>query len=154
MRSFDHPLVSELLADRRPLVLPLHQFIPVVFGDFPGNKFPQRRDIQHDAIVQIWREVEVRSPLELIVEVVQFGEQVFLLLDLAFQLLRRRSGVACRRKLTAQVVQAQLLQPDFRLDVVDQRLEQDVFIQPVIVQPQPVVLLARLQQPVDRRFAA
>src|SRR5262249_7644197 len=40
------------------------------------------------------------------------------------------------------------------LDVVDQRLEQDVLVEAVVVEPEGVALLARLHQPVDRCLSA
>ena len=56
--------------------------------------------------------------------------------------------------LGAERLEAALFQADLRLDVVQQRLEEDVLVEPVVVEPEGVVLLRRLEQPVDRGLAA
>jgi hypothetical protein len=63
---FYQPLLPRLLADRRLLVLAVHEVVPVRLGFLPGDEFPERGDVQDHAVVEIGFEVEVRRPAELL----------------------------------------------------------------------------------------
>jgi hypothetical protein len=45
--------LAKLLSDRRPLVFAVEEFIPVVFGLLPWDEFPEGRNVQDDAVVEI-----------------------------------------------------------------------------------------------------
>src|SRR5262245_42416237 len=45
-------------------------------------------------------------------------------------------------------------QPNLRFHVVDQCLEEEVLVEPVVVEPESIVFLGGLKQPVDRGLAA
>ena len=68
-----------MLADRGPLVFAFEQFFPVLLGNFPWDEFVERGDVQDDAIVEVRFEMQIRRPPQLVLEVPQFGEEVFLL---------------------------------------------------------------------------
>ena len=67
-----------MLADGGPLVLAFEEFVPVFLGLFPRDEFLERGNVQDDAIVEIGFEMQVRRPTQLVLEVPQFGEEVFL----------------------------------------------------------------------------
>ena len=98
--------------------------------------------------------MEVRRPAELDLEVPEFGEEGVLAVDVLVELLGPLGGGAEGGLLGPQLVEAGLLLADLRLDVVEQGLEEDVLVEPVVVDPEGVVLLRRLEQPVDRGLAA
>ena len=78
----------------------------------------------------------------------------FLALDVLVELLGPLGGGTEGGLLGPQRVEAGLLQADLGLDVVEQGFEEDVLVEPVVVEPEGVVLLRRLEQPVDRGLAA
>jgi hypothetical protein len=45
--------MAKLLADRRPLVFTLEEFVPIALGLFPRDEFPERGNVQYNAIVEI-----------------------------------------------------------------------------------------------------
>jgi hypothetical protein len=67
----------KLLSDRGPLILTCQQRIPIFLGLFPQHKPMQRGDVQNDAVVEVGVEVKVGRPSELVLEISQFGEEVF-----------------------------------------------------------------------------
>jgi hypothetical protein len=75
---FDQTLLTQLFADGGPLVFACHEFIPVFLGFFPRDEFPERGDVQDDAIVEVGFEMQVRRPPPLVLEVPQFGEEILL----------------------------------------------------------------------------
>ena len=91
---------------------------------------------------------------ELVLEVPEFGEERLLAVDVLVELLGSLGGGAEGGLLGPQLVEAGFLQADLGLDVVEQGLEEDVLVEPVVVEPEGVVLLRRLEQPVDRGLAA
>ncbi len=58
----DEPLLPQLLGDGRPLVLAVHEVVPVGLRLLPGDEFPEGGDVQHHAVVEVGFEVEVRRP--------------------------------------------------------------------------------------------
>jgi hypothetical protein len=87
-RLFYQPLLTQLLADRRPLVIALHQVVPVSLHLLPGHKFPERGDVEDDAIVEVRTNVKVRRPAELVLEVTEFGQEGILAVDVLVARLR------------------------------------------------------------------
>ena len=55
----------------------------------------ERGDVQDDAIVEVRFEVQVRRPAQLVLEVPQFGDEVFLLLDLLGEPLCLLARIPC-----------------------------------------------------------
>src|SRR5262249_11816545 len=86
-RSFYQPLLPQLLADGGPLVLAVHEVIPIGLRLPPGNQFPERGDVQDHAVVEVGVKVEVRRPAELLLEVPEFGEERILAVDVLVELL-------------------------------------------------------------------
>ena len=91
------PLLSQLLADGRPLVLPGKEFLPLVLGFLPWDKFVERGDGEDHAVVEVGCEVQVRHPAELVFEVAQLGQQVVLQLNVFVELPRACTCRFCRK---------------------------------------------------------
>ena len=139
--SFSHSLLAKLFADGGPLVFTFEQFIPVLLRYFPRDEFVERSDVEDDAIVQIGFEMQVRCPPQFVLEVSKFREEVFLFLSFLGDSFGFFPRFTRFRKLASKGFDAPGFQANLRLDVIDQRLEEHVFVEPVVVQPEGVVLL-------------
>src|SRR5579885_2644417 len=76
--SLHQSLLPQQLAHRGPVVLPFEQFFPISLGLLPRHEFPERGDVQHDAIVQVGVVNHVRVELRRVVEI-QLGGTLQLL---------------------------------------------------------------------------
>src|SRR4051812_34030133 len=85
--SVDKALFAELLGDRGPLVLALHEVVPKRSSFLPGDQLPERGDVQDDPVVEVGNEVEVGGAAELVLEVAEFGEERLPALKLLVELL-------------------------------------------------------------------
>ena len=70
-----------MLADGRPLVLAVHEVVPVGLGLLPGDKFPERGDVEDHAVVEVGVEVQGRRPVELVLDFPSVGDERFLAID-------------------------------------------------------------------------
>src|SRR5439155_20939138 len=129
------------------------EFFPVLLGLLPRNEFVEWGDVQDDAIVEIGHEMQVRRPSQFVLEVSQFGEEILLLLDFLIKPLRFLAGFSRCGLLAARSFESAGFQPNLWFDVVHHRFEEQVFVEPVVIQPKAVILLRGLKQPVDGGLA-
>ena len=122
-----------MIANRRPLVFALEEVVPVVLGFLPRDEFPEGGNVQDNAIVEIRFEVEIRRPTQLVLEVPQFREEVFLSFKFLVEPLGFLTRIARCGLLFPQSFQAGGLQPNLRFDVVHQGLEEQVFVETVVI---------------------
>jgi len=111
-------LRPQLLADGRPLVLAVEEFLPIALGLLPRDELVERGDVEDDAIVEVRFEVQVRRPPQLVLEVPQFGQELLLPLDLLAEPLGFSPRVASGGFLGAERFEAAVLQPDLRFNIV------------------------------------
>ena len=86
--------------------------------------------------------MEARRPAELVLEVAELGEECLLAVEVLVELLGPLGGRAEGRLLGPQLVEASFLPADLGLDVVEQGLEEQILVEPVVVDPEGVVFLA------------
>ena len=105
----------------------------------------ERGDIQDNAIIEIGFEMQFRRPPQLVFKVAQFGEEVFLLFSFLGESFRFLAGVARCGLMAAERFETAGFQTNLRFDVIYQRLEQQVFVEAMVIQPEGVVLLRGLK---------
>jgi hypothetical protein len=114
----------------------------------------ERGNVQDNAIIEVGFQMQVRSPTQFVLEVLQFREELFLPFHLLGEPFGFLTRIARYGLLTAKSFETTGFQADLRFDVVHEGLEEKVFVESVVVEPKSVALLRGLKEPVDRGITA
>ena len=142
-----------LSPDRQGSYWPSIQVVPVGLGLLPGDSSRSRAMLRTTPSLRSGSRCRFaacgaspRSP--------GVRKERLLVFDVLVERLDALGGGAEDQLLGPQLVEAGFLSADLGLDVVEQGFEEDVLVEPVVVDPEGVVLLRRLEQPIDRSLAA
>jgi len=71
----------------RPVVFTFLEFLPVFLRFLPRHKLPKRGNVEYHSVIEVGLQMEVGRAAELVLEIVQLRDELFLLIDFLFELL-------------------------------------------------------------------